>query len=270
MSRIKTRFDALKVKNEKALISYVTAGDPHPKHTVSIMHALVEAGTDLIEVGVPFSDPMADGPVIQKACERALKYDTSLADILQMVKDFRKNDQDTPIILMGYQNPIEIYGVERFAEDAKGLVDGVITVDLPPEECAEINQFYREVDIYSIFLMAPTTDISRIRRISEMASGFLYYVSFKGITGANSLDIDSVSSKLSEIRGVTELPLAVGFGIKDAETAAAVAAVADAVVVGSAIVSLIAANQEDMPTALKEVKSLLQGIKSALDNAGSI
>ncbi|MBT5097812.1 MAG: tryptophan synthase subunit alpha, partial [Proteobacteria bacterium] len=257
-------------KNEKALISYVTAGDPHPKHTVSIMHALVEAGTDLIEVGVPFSDPMADGPVIQKACERALKYDTSLADILQMVKDFRKNDQDTPIILMGYQNPIEIYGVERFAEDAKGLVDGVITVDLPPEECAEINQFYREVDIDSIFLMAPTTDISRIRRISEMASGFLYYVSFKGITGANSLDIDSVSSKLSEIRGVTELPLAVGFGIKDAETAAAVAAVADAVVVGSAIVSLIAANQEDMPTALKEVKSLLQGIKSALDNAGSI
>jgi tryptophan synthase alpha chain len=270
VSRIKTRFDALKAKNEKALISYVTAGDPHPQHTVSIMHALVEAGTDLIEVGVPFSDPMADGPVIQQACERALKYDTSLADILQMVKDFRKNDPNTPIILMGYQNPIEIYGVERFAQDAKGLVDGVITVDLPPEECTEINQLYREVDIDSIFLMAPTTDISRIRRISEMASGFLYYVSFKGITGANSLDIDSVSSKLSEIRAVTGLPLAVGFGIKDAETAAAVAAVADAVVVGSAIVSLIATNQEDMPTALKEVKSLLQGIKSALDNAGSI
>ena len=187
-----------------------------------------------------------------------------------MVKDFRKNDPNTPIILMGYQNPIEIYGVERFAQDAKGLVDGVITVDLPPEECTEINQLYREVDIDSIFLMAPTTDISRIRRISEMASGFLYYVSFKGITGANSLDIYSVSSKLSEIRAVTGLPLAVGFGIKDAETAAAVAVVSDAVVVGSAIVSLIATNQEDMPTALKEVKSILQGIKSALDNAGSI
>ena len=270
MSRIKTCFDALKANDEKALISFVTAGDPHPKHTVSIMHALVEAGTDLIEVGVPFSDPMADGPVIQKACERALEHDTSLTDILRMVAEFRENDQNTPIILMGYQNPIEVYGAERFANDAKGLVDGVITVDLPPEECAEINQLYRAANIDSIFLMAPTTDISRIRRISEMASGFLYYVSFKGITGASNLDIVSVSSKLSEIREVTDLPLAVGFGIKDAETAAAVAAVADAVVVGSAIVSLIAKNQEDMPTALKEVKSLLQGIKSALDNAGSI
>ena len=270
MSRIKARFDALKANGETALISYVTAGDPHPKQTVSILHALVEAGTDLIEIGVPFSDPMADGPAIQQACERELKHDTSLADILKMVEDFRKDDQHTPIILMGYQNPIEIYGTERFAKDAKDLVDGVITVDLPPEECVDINQTYREHGIDSIFLMAPTTDISRIRRISEMASGFLYYVSFKGITGANSLDIDSVSSKLSEIRAVSELPLAVGFGIKDAETAAAVAAVADAVVVGSAIVSLIAAHQDDMPNALKEVKSLLQGIKSALDNAGSI
>ena len=270
MSRIKFCFDELKAKQEKALISYITAGDPHLDKTIEIMHTLVDAGTDIIELGVPFSDPMADGPVIQAACERALLHDTSLADVLKIVREFRAQNNTTPVVLMGYQNPFEIYGIDKFALDANGLVDGVITVDLPPEESKDISSVYLANDIDTIYLLAPTTPGQRIKTIASLASGFLYYVSFKGITGASRLDINSVENKLAEIRTITDMPVAVGFGIKDADTAKAVADSADAVVVGSAIVSIIANHQDNLTSGLAKINSLLRDIKSALDNAGSI
>lgn len=270
MSRIKHCLAELKANNQKALISYITAGDPHPTKTVDIMHALVEAGTDIIELGVPFSDPMADGPVIQLACERALKHGTSLHDVVDLVKAFRKQNSTTPVVLMGYQNPIEIFGVEEFAKTVTGIVDGVITVDLPPEEGHQITEMYKSENIDPIYLLAPTTRGQRIQMITDMASGFLYYVSFKGITGASRLDIGSVEQKVAEIRQHTKLPVAVGFGIKDAQTARLVAACSDAVVVGSAIVSILAEYGGDMPSALTKVKSLLRDIKDALDNSDSI
>jgi tryptophan synthase alpha chain len=270
VSRIKKCFDSLKAKQETALISYITAGDPHPKNTVDIMHTLVDAGTDIIELGVPFSDPMADGPVIQAACERALKHDTSLADVLGMVNQFREKNKTTPVVLMGYENPFEIYGVDKFAADANGLVDGVITVDLPPEESSQISSVYSANGIDTIYLLAPTTQKPRIKTIANLASGFLYYVSFKGITGASRLDIESVENKLAEIRTVTDMPVAVGFGIKDAETARLVADCADAVVVGSAIVTLIDQHQNDLATGHERINSLLHDIKDALDNDKSI
>ena len=270
MSRIKICFDALKANHDKALISYITAGDPHPNKTVEIMHTLVDAGTDIIELGVPFSDPMADGPVIQAACERALKQDTSLADVLEIVKDFRTKNNTTPVVLMGYQNPFEIYGVQKFAQDANGLIDGVITVDLPPEESSDVSTVYYANDIDMIYLLAPTTREKRIQTIANLASGFLYYVSFKGITGASRLDVNSVETKLKEIRAITKIPVAVGFGIKDADTARMVADYADAVVVGSAIVSIIANHQDDLTPGLAKINSLLRDIRDALDNKESI
>ncbi|MEM7304001.1 MAG: tryptophan synthase subunit alpha [Pseudomonadota bacterium] len=266
MSRIKGCFNELRAQQGKALISYITAGDPHPNKTVELMHTLVKAGTDIIELGVPFSDPMADGPVIQAACERALKHDTSLSHVLEMVKEFRLKNTTTPVVLMGYENPFEIYGVNKFASDANGLVDGVITVDLPPEESTQNSSVYADNGIDTIYLLAPTTQEQRIKTISGLASGFLYYVSFKGITGASRLDVQSVEDKLTEIRNVTDMPVAVGFGIKDAETASKVADCADAVVVGSAIVSLVGQYQDDFATGLKKIDSLLQDIKDALDN----
>mgnify|MGYP001825207503 FL=1 len=269
MSRIKNCFEQLKLKQEKALISYITAGDPHPDRTVSIMHTLVDAGTDIIELGVPFSDPMADGPVIQAACERALKHDTSLSDVLNMVRQFRERNSTTPVVLMGYENPFEIYDIEKFANDATGLIDGVITVDLPPEESSKTSSVYSANNIDTIYLLAPTTQNQRIKMISDLASGFLYYVSFKGITGASRLDVGSVKDKISDIRAITDMPVAVGFGIKDAETARMVADCADAVVVGSAIVSLIDKYQNDLDAGLEKINSLLHGIKDALDNAES-
>ena len=270
MSRIENCFQKLHRENKKALISYITAGDPHPSRTLEIMHALVEAGSDLIELGVPFSDPMADGPVIQAACERSLKHGTSLEDVLTIVKEFRLTNADTPVILMGYENPMEIFGVEKFAKIAKNIIDGVITVDLPPEESKEIASTYKSEGIDTIYLMAPTTNSKRIQTIAKLASGFLYYVSFKGITGANKIDGASVANKISEIKQHTNLPVAVGFGVKDAATAAMVADSADAVVVGSAIVSIIAEYGDDVPNAMKKVKSLLQEIKNALDNSQGI
>lgn len=266
MSRIEGCFKTLNTQKDKALVSFITAGDPHPEHTAELMHALVDAGTDMIELGVPFSDPMADGPVIQAACERALQHDTSLADILQIVKQFRHTNDSTPVVLMGYQNPIEIYGVEKFAQAASGLVDGVITVDLPPEESTEISQIYKAHHIDTIYLLAPTTDEERIKTITDLASGFLYYVSFKGITGANRIDSESVIKKVDKIRQHSEIPIAIGFGIKDAETARMVAPSADGVVVGSAIVNIIAENQDDITQASAKIKLLLGDIKSALSN----
>ena len=270
MSRIQQCFADLASHNQKALISYVTAGDPHPSNTLAIMHALVEAGTDIIELGVPFSDPMADGPVIQLACERALKHNTSLQDVIDIVKEFRSTNSTTPVVLMGYQNPLEIYGVEAFANAVSGSVDGMITVDLPPEESQQSAEIYKAHNIDTIYLLAPTTRDQRIKMIAGLASGFLYYVSFKGITGASRLDVASVERKVEEINQHTELPVAVGFGIKDAQVAGLVAEHADAVVVGSAIVSIIAENQNDLAAANKAIKSLLRGIKDALDNSAAM
>ena len=266
MSRIETCFEGLRNANRKALISYITAGDPKPESTLDLMHALVDAGTDLIELGVPFSDPMADGPVIQAACERALQHDTSLHDVLGMVEKFRQKNSTTPVILMGYQNPFEIFGISEFAQAASGIVDGVITVDLPPEESKDIAAIYKSHNIESIYLLAPTTNEHRINTIVNLASGFLYYVSFKGITGANRLDVSSVNAKVAQIRNYSKIPVAVGFGIKDAESAKSVAACADAVVVGSAIVSLVAKYQDNLTDAIAEITSLLRSIKIALDN----
>lgn len=266
MSRIKSCFERLQQQNKKALVSYITAGDPHPSKTVEIMHTLVEAGSDLIELGIPFSDPMADGPVIQAACERALKHDTSLNDVIDIVKHFRQENTQTPIVVMGYQNPMEIFGIEKFAKTANGLIDGVITVDLPPEESKDVASVYQSENIDTIYLLAPTTKETRVQAITNLASGFLYYVSFKGITGANRIDARSVEEKVKQIKQFSTIPVAVGFGVKNAETAKSVASCADAVVVGSAIVSIIGEHGEDLATIKPKLKSLLHEIKDALDN----
>ncbi len=241
MSRIAARFAALAKSGRKALIPYVTAGDPNPEVTVPLLHALVAAGADLLEIGVPFSDPMADGPVIQAACERALVHHVSLRKVLEMVKHFRAQDPDTPVILMGYLNPVEVMGYAAFAQAAKNAgVDGLLTVDLPPEEAGDLLGELKKVAIDPIFLVSPSTSDERVRKIAAVASGFLYYVSFKGVTGANRLDVSAVASKVKTIRSLTNIPVGVGFGIRDAQSAADVAAVADAVVVGSALVKRIA------------------------------
>ena len=241
MSRIAARFAALAKSGRKALIPYVTAGDPNPEVTVPLLHALVAAGADLLEIGVPFSDPMADGPVIQAACERALTHHVSLRTVLDMVKHFRAQDQDTPVILMGYLNPVEVMGYAAFAQAAKDAgVDGLLTVDLPPEEAGDLLHELKQVAIDPIFLVSPSTSDERVRKIAAVASGFLYYVSFKGVTGANRLDVGAVASKVKTIRSLTNIPVGVGFGIRDAQSAADVSAVADAVVVGSALVKRIA------------------------------
>ncbi|MES2182240.1 MAG: tryptophan synthase subunit alpha [Pseudomonadota bacterium] len=266
MSRIQSVFATLKQNNKTALIPYITAGDPHPKHTVSLMHTLVKSGADMIELGVPFSDPMADGPVIQRASERALVHKVGLTTVLAMVKEFRQTNQTTPIILMGYANPIEAMGATVFADRAKAAdVDGVITVDYPPEECVEFVQELRARDIAPIFLLSPTTEPKRVELIVSQASGFVYYVSLKGVTGAANLDIVEVSQRVKSIRTQTDLPVGVGFGIRDAATAKATAAIADAVVVGSRLVQIIEASNED--DLLRNVASLMTELKAAVDAA---
>lgn len=266
MSRIKGCFEKLKAENRTALIPFVTAGDPQPDVTVPLMHAMVEAGASIIELGVPFSDPMADGPVIQKANERALKHHVSLHDVLGMVKQFRETNQETPIVLMGYLNPIEVLGYDAFAQEASAAgVDGVITVDIPPEEAEEFIQALRSNEIDPIFLLAPTSTSDRIQRICDSASGFVYYVSIKGITGAAHLDVDAVARKLDEIRAHTQLPLGVGFGIKDAETAQRVSRVADAVIVGSALVNRVEALAAQPEAIAPAVSELLSSMRTAMD-----
>ncbi len=267
MSRLQTRFEALRAQGRTALIPYVTAGDPNPEVTVPLMYAMVEAGADIIELGVPFSDPMADGPVIQRASERALAYHTSLRDVLGMVRSFREKDQETPVVLMGYLNPIEVMGYERFAAAAaEAGVDGVLTVDIPPEEAEGLFPALSQRGLDAIFLLAPTSSSTRIRRICESASGFVYYVSLKGVTGASHLNLDEVTAKLATIRAATDLPVGVGFGIKDAATAAAVARLADAVVVGSALVSRIE-QLADQPDAIAPaLAELLAEMRQAMDN----
>ena len=270
MSRIQTCFETLRKENRKALIAYITAGDPHPDQTVSLMHTLVSAGSDIIELGVPFSDPMADGPVIQAACERALVHHTSLQRVLDMVAEFRKQNSETPIVLMGYQNPIEVMGVEEFARAAqRNQVDGILTVDVPIEQAHGMVSTYKKHDLDNIFLVAPTTSLKRIQSICEQSSGFVYYVSLKGVTGAGHLNTSEVASKLAEIKQSSSLPVGVGFGIKDAESAAKVAMIADAVVVGSAIIREIEVNSTDQDKMLKNIKTLLSDMRLAMDNATS-
>lgn len=266
MSRIAATFERLKEQKRKALIPYITAGDSNPELTVPLMHAMVEAGANIIELGVPFSDPMADGPVIQKAAERALLHNISLHDVFAMVKAFRKQDASTPVVLMGYLNPIEAMGYAEFASlAAEAGVDGVLTVDMPPEEGRDCMSLLRENGIDPIFLIAPTSTASRIDALTSNARGFIYYVSLKGVTGAGHLDTESVANKLAEIRTVTDLPLGVGFGIKDAETAAAVGKTADAIVVGSAVVRKIEENVDNPELITANIVAMLSSMRGALD-----
>jgi tryptophan synthase alpha chain len=266
VSRLEQAFGRLKAAGRKALVPYLTAGDPHPRHTVGLLHALVEGGADVIELGVPFSDPMADGPVIQLACERALAHGTSLAGVLRMVAEFRRRDAATPLVLMGYLNPIEAMGVAEFARRAKAAgVDGVLVVDLAVEEAPEFAPALRAAGLDCIFLLAPTSPAARIKAIAQAGSGYLYYVSLKGVTGAASIDVGAVRRKLAEIRAQTRLPVVVGFGVRDAKTAALVGQVADGVVVGSALVAEVAKNVKRAKTLPKVLSAKLRAMRKALD-----
>jgi tryptophan synthase alpha chain len=264
MSRIQGRFEALAGARRKALIPYITAGDPHPSLTVALMHALVESGSDILELGVPFSDPMADGPVIQRSGERALKHGVGLKDVLQFVKQFRERDGATPIVLMGYANPIEAMGIEKFAAAAKAAgIDGVIVVDYPPEECVDFSALMKKNDIDPIFLLAPTSTKKRIDEVARSGSGYLYYVSLRGVTGAANIDVSEIGERIPSIRAATKMPIGVGFGIRDAESARRVAASADAVVIGSRLIQEIEAGSPDQ--AVARVKAFLKPIRQALD-----
>jgi tryptophan synthase alpha chain len=264
MSRIKQTFDKLASQKKKALIPFITAGDPAPDMTVPLMHALVRGGADILELGVPFSDPMAEGPVIQRACERALKFGVGLRDVLGYVREFRKENKDTPVVLMGYANPIERMGVPIFIAESKAAgVDGAIVVDYPPEECEEFAHALRAVDMDPIFLLAPTSSEQRIRQVAEISSGFSYYVSLRGVTGAANIDTAEVASRITEIRKHVKLPIGVGFGIRDAQTAKAVASVSDAVVIGSRIIQELENTPKDK--AVAAVQEFLSGIRAAID-----
>lgn len=268
MSRIQHCFATLGERGRSALVPYITAGDPEPGLTVELMQALVAGGADLIELGVPFSDPMADGPVVQAACERALLHHVSLRRVLELVREFRIRDAHTPVVLMGYLNPIEAMGYAEFAVAAREAgVDGVLIVDLPPEEGADLLRLLGEEALDPIFLLSPTTTEARIDRIGAQARGYAYYVSLKGVTGANTLDVGQVTERLSLIRKHCALPLGVGFGIKDAATAAQVARVADAVIVGSAVVRQIETHIDQPQRIAGELKRLMTEMRAAMDAA---
>ncbi|MEE9927723.1 tryptophan synthase subunit alpha [Microvirgula aerodenitrificans] len=264
MNRIDTRLAAVARDGKKALIPFITAGDPHPSATVGLMHALVRGGADVIELGIPFSDPMADGPVIQLASERALAHGVSLRTVLGLVADFRRDDSTTPVVLMGYLNPIEAMGYEAFATAAAAAgVDGVLTVDCPPEESAEYAEVLKAAGLATVFLIAPTTPLNRVEAVGALASGYVYYVSLKGVTGAATLDPAEVSARVAALRQYIKLPIGVGFGIRDGETARRIGAVADAVVIGSRLVQEIeAAGPVAAPARLE---ALLREIRTALD-----
>ncbi len=264
MSRIQKVFEQLKAQQRKALIPFITAGDPDPGLTVPLLHALVEAGADVLELGVPFSDPMADGPVIQRASERALRNGVTLRNVLAMVAEFRQRDTQTPLVLMGYGNPIEAMGWEAFSRRCAEVgVDGVLTVDFPPEESHEAFAHLEAHGLDPIFLLAPTTLEERIAEVAKLARGYIYYVSLKGVTGAGNLDLSAVEAKLPALRRHISLPIGVGFGIRDGETARKVAEVADAVVIGSRIVQEI---ENSTPEALLDnVKHFVAGVRAALD-----
>jgi len=270
MSRLKACFERLGAESKKALIPYVMTGDPQPDVTLPLMHAMVEAGANIIELGAPFSDPMADGPVIQAAAERSLEFHTSLHDVFAIAKQFREKDDQTPIVMMGYLNPVEVMGYESFARQAADCgIDGVITVDMPPEEADDYIVALKKCQIDPIFLVAPTTTEERMQKIAAVASGFVYYVSLKGVTGAATLDTAAVVERVNLIRKYIDLPIGVGFGINNAETAASVSRCADAVVVGSAIVNRMAAQKdiksEQTAIIAKDVTDLLKSMREAMD-----
>jgi len=264
MSRIKGVFDKLAREQRRALIPYVTAGDPFADITVDLMLSLARAGADVIELGVPFSDPMADGPVIQRASERALAAGIGMPQVLAMVREFRQRDAATPVVLMGYANPIERYGIDRFVDAAHGAgVDGVLVVDYPPEECEPFVARLKAAQMDPIFLLAPTSTDARMAAVGRMASGYVYYVSLKGVTGAGHLDTAAVAAMVPRIKSHVRLPVGVGFGIRDAESAAAVGRVADAVVIGSRIIQLI--ENESRERVVTVASDFAGGIRKALD-----
>jgi len=263
MSRIAARFELLKKEGRKALIPFFTAGDPDRASCVPLMHALVAGGADVIELGVPFSDPMADGPVIQRSSERALLHGVSLRDVINWVAEFRKTDTTTPVVLMGYANPVESMGLENFAKTAKAAgVDGVLVVDYPPEEAETLVTTLAGSGLETIFLLSPTTSDVRLKQVAELGRGYLYYVSLKGVTGAANIDIDDVARRLERIRSFTALPVGVGFGIRDGKTAHAIAQVADAVVIGSRLVQEIESSPADAPA---KVQAFMADIRAAMD-----
>lgn len=268
MNRLDQCFQNLAQQGRKALIPFITAGDPNPVFTLSCMHAMVAAGADIIELGVPFSDPMSDGPVIQRASERALQGGMNIHKVIDLVRQFRAEDATTPIVLMGYLNPIEFMGYQRFSEAAaEAGVDGVLTVDMPPEESHELVECFKQFGLSPIFLIAPTSTDERIERVSAVAKGYLYYVSLKGVTGAGHLDVDSVAQKLDQIRAHTQLPIGVGFGVKTPETAAILGKISDAVVVGSALIERIVEHIDELELAQSGIRELLSGMRRALDDS---
>ncbi len=265
MSRIAKTFESLRAKGRKALIPFVTAGDPAPAITVPLMHALVASGADVIELGVPFSDPMADGPVIQRSSERALKFGVGLSDVLAYVSEFRKANQTTPVVLMGYANPIERMGMSAFAARAgEAGVDGVLVVDYPPEESQALLEIMDAAGIDTIYLLSPTSTAERIKLVCQTARGYVYYVSLKGVTGAGNIDTADVEMMIGRIKAQTGLPVGVGFGIRDGETARRIAGFADAVVIGSRIIQEMEAATLD--TAVQRVAVLVRGIRDAMDS----
>jgi len=264
MSRIKTVFDRLQSQRRKALVPFITAGDPSPELTLPLMDRLVSAGSDVIEIGVPFSDPMADGPTIQRASERALANGMSLRKILELVRQFRRYNDETPVVLMGYANPIEAMGTEVFVRAAREAgVDGMLAVDYPPEECWEFAAREKEAGVDPIFLLAPTSTEQRIADVAVAGSGYIYYVSLKGVTGSAALDLNEVAARIPLLRERVGLPICVGFGIRDAETARKIGAMADGVVIGSRIIEEIENSEPD--EMLDNVTALISDIRAALD-----
>lgn len=265
MSRIQSVMQQLAAENRQALIPFITAGDPNPNITVDLMHALVQGGADVIELGVPFSDPMADGPVIQRASERALMHKVTLRRVFDMVRAFRATNPSTPVVLMGYANPVEAMGYEEFAQSAIAAgVDGVLTVDMPPEEATESAKVFKAHGLDPIFLLAPTTPESRVKAVADLASGYVYYVSLKGVTGSANLDVADVKAKVDVLKQHLTIPVGVGFGIRDAATAAQVAQIADAVVIGSRLVQEVEQGEAGLAERLRE---FLAEVRVAMDSA---
>ena len=265
MSRIDARFARLRAEGRKALVPFITAGDPSREATVAVMHALVAAGADLIELGVPFSDPMADGPVIQRSSERSLGRGVGTADVFGFVRDFRRDDHDTPVVLKGYLNPVEMRGAAAYAAQARDAgVDGVLLVDLPPEEAAPTRAAFNAAGLELISLAAPTTSDARLPRLAGEAQGYLYYVSFAGVTGASITDASQVGERCARLRALSPVPVLIGFGIKDAASAAAMAPLADGVVVGSALVEAVS-GASDPADAAARARAFLAPLRAALD-----
>lgn len=271
MSRIASTLAELMSANKTALVPYVTAGDPHPNMTVELMHLLVEQGANMIELGVPFSDPMADGPVIQKAVERALAHQVTLRDVLAMVKRFRTENDVTPVILMGYLNPVEAMGYETFAQAAaEAGVDGVLTVDMPPEESTGYLQAIKDTGLDRVFMVSPTTPDNRLAAVNEQGSGFVYYVSLKGVTGSKALDVADVNQHVAALKQHTQLPIGIGFGIRNGEAAYNMAKIGNAVIVGSALVTILETHADsDKAQMMAAITEKMTEFKEAIDQADS-